>query len=229
MTFDLTEYEVSCIESIRTLFMGIPTHTYLFPKPKEESSEEVTDKQEVPVEPKEPKDDDEDNEDKNDEKADDEKKTKPKEELFTITEEKRLTWAVKMIDQDGSVVPRGAFVVKKDDEQVIVKNQTFFGMDKYQASKLYNFVHLRTPIHKTWENIVAQQYIDKSLDFADPVDDDIPYGCWSVQYEEIINTVVGRSLLWPGYVFYHKIQTPFYGGFYIGNGLKNVDLCFMLP
>jgi radial spoke head protein 9 len=35
-----------------------------------------------------------------------------------------------------------------------------------------------------------------------------------------------RSLVWTGYVGYHKANTQIFGGLYIGNGIKNVDLCF---
>ncbi|KAF0984503.1 hypothetical protein FDP41_000402 [Naegleria fowleri] len=235
MTFELTEYEISCIETIRTLFVGIPTHSYVFEKPKESVAKEPEKKPEAQSEQTENSDskgdeDEQSNEEKEEEESHSEKPKQPvKDETFTITEEKRLTWTVKSIDQDASVVPRGAYVVKKDDDKVIVKNTTFSGLDKYQAAKLYNFVHLRLPVDKTLENIVAQQFIDKNLDFADSIDDDIPYGCWTIQYEELLNVVVVRSLMWPGYVFYHRLQSQVFGGYYIGTGLKNVDLCFMMP
>jgi len=239
MTSELTPYEVSCIESIGTLFLGIPTHTYVFEKPVEPKAEQT--EEEVKTEPKDEKKEDEEDgnkdgedseakeEETKEETKEEEEKKPEKAEVFTITEEKRLTWVVSSIDDAGSVVPRGAYVIKKDDEKLVVRNCTFTGFDQYQATKLYNFVHLRTPTNKTLENIVAQKFVDTTLDFADPVDDDIPYGCWSVQYEDLLNVAVGRSLLWPGYVFYHQLQTSVFGSYYVGNGMKNVDLCFMLP
>jgi hypothetical protein len=38
------------------------------------------------------------------------------------------------------------------------------------------------------------------------------------------NTVLGRSLLWPGYHFYHEVGRRKFGGVYIGMGLKNLEL-----
>ena len=35
-------------------------------------------------------------------------------------------------------------------------------------------------------------------------------------------------MLWPGYVGYHRANSPIQGGVYIGDGLKNLDLAFML-
>lgn len=37
-----------------------------------------------------------------------------------------------------------------------------------------------------------------------------------------------RSLLWPGYAAYHLAHSEKYGGLYFGDGVKNVDLPFML-
>ncbi len=33
-------------------------------------------------------------------------------------------------------------------------------------------------------------------------------------------------MLWPGYVSYHRANSKIFGGLYIGNGIKNVDLPF---
>jgi hypothetical protein len=38
--------------------------------------------------------------------------------------------------------------------------------------------------------------------------------------------LTARSLLWPGYAFWHEIGTPAYGGLYVGDGVRNDDLCF---
>lgn len=37
-----------------------------------------------------------------------------------------------------------------------------------------------------------------------------------------------RSLLWPGYVGYHRTNSNIFGGAYFGTGVKNVDLPFLL-
>jgi len=47
-------------------------------------------------------------------------------------------------------------------------------------------------------------------------------------FDDTFNVVIGKSLLWPGYVFYHVPGTRTFGSYYIGSGEKNLDLCFML-
>lgn len=53
-------------------------------------------------------------------------------------------------------------------------------------------------------------------------------GTWSIQFDRGSGLIVLRSLLWPGYVFYHVPGTRRYGSLYVGIGEKNLDLPFML-
>ena len=46
--------------------------------------------------------------------------------------------------------------------------------------------------------------------------------------QETSHLVSMRSLQWPGYVFYHKAGTKRFGSLYIGDGLKNDELPFMI-
>jgi len=66
------------------------------------------------------------------------------------------------------------------------------------------------------------------FDFLDPVQGDLPRGCWSLQSDPSGTKVTLRSLLWPGYVSYHRAHSRIFGGLYIGDGRKNVDLPFLL-
>jgi radial spoke head protein 9 len=42
------------------------------------------------------------------------------------------------------------------------------------------------------------------------------------------SVIILRNQYWPGYYAYHRTNTPIFGGLYIGDGLQNVDLPFML-
>lgn len=42
-----------------------------------------------------------------------------------------------------------------------------------------------------------------------------------------MKTVLGRSLLWPGFNFYHALGSNKFGSIYIGDGTKNLELQFM--
>lgn len=66
-------------------------------------------------------------------------------------------------------------------------------------------------------------------DFLDNSALDKPHSSWSIVKDPINPTVVTiRNRLWPGYFAYHRSNTSLFGGVYMGDGLKNVDLAFML-
>lgn len=56
----------------------------------------------------------------------------------------------------------------------------------------------------------------------------VSLGSWSLQLEGAGQVCILRSLLWPGLTFYHVLMTPQHGYIYIGSGMKNLDLPFML-
>lgn len=64
--------------------------------------------------------------------------------------------------------------------------------------------------------------------FLDPVASDKPNQCWSIISDATNSVATLRSQLWPGYYGYHRCNTHIYGSVYIGDGIKNIDLPFML-
>ena len=64
-------------------------------------------------------------------------------------------------------------------------------------------------------------------DIFDSLAQDKPKGSWAVHVNSGCLATV-KSLLWPGYVFYHLGLTENYWGVYIGDGVMNKDLPFML-
>lgn len=72
---------------------------------------------------------------------------------------------------------------------------------------------------------------DKALernDFMDSVDTDKIKGSWSLQTDESGTEITLRSMLWPGYVGYHRTNSSVFGGVYMGSGIKCHDLPFLL-
>lgn len=53
-------------------------------------------------------------------------------------------------------------------------------------------------------------------------------GSWAIRYDTLKQVAMVRSLLFLGYGFYYDGAANTWGGFYNGDGLKNVDLIFML-
>jgi radial spoke head protein 9 len=64
--------------------------------------------------------------------------------------------------------------------------------------------------------------------FLDEITQDLPKHSWTVQKDAASSVATLRNLLWPGYYAYHRINTPQYGSVYIGYGIRNGDLPFML-
>jgi radial spoke head protein 9 len=79
----------------------------------------------------------------------------------------------------------------------------------------------------------------KTLDFLDPISEDLPKGwifqqrevnfagCWIMREDRTRDLVTLKSLKWPGFIFFHLLGTPHFGYGYFGNGQANTDIAFM--
>ena len=64
--------------------------------------------------------------------------------------------------------------------------------------------------------------------FLDDISADFPKGSWSLVKDTTESVANLRNNLWPGYFAFHRVNTTLYGGLYIGNGIRNNDLPFMV-
>ena len=64
--------------------------------------------------------------------------------------------------------------------------------------------------------------------FLDEVSKDTPKGMWSIQKDANGQTAIIRNNVWSGYTAYHKACSCDFGGVYVGDGQKNLDLVFQL-
>ncbi|XP_077090902.1 radial spoke head protein 9 homolog [Siphateles boraxobius] len=143
-----------------------------------------------------------------------------------VNEASRLATTMSNIDKDVSVVPRGAFT--KSPSGKVQINRSFGGLNPTEAAKLRNYLHFREPVNLKKKSILEMSDLNPALDFLDPLSEDIPKGSWSLQLERGGTVCVLRSLLWLGLTFFHVPQTPQHGYIYMGDGLINLDLPFML-
>ena len=60
----------------------------------------------------------------------------------------------------------------------------------------------------------------------DPIGKDTIKKSWSLQTDESGTEVTLRSLLWQGYVGYHRTNSSIFGGVYMGYGVRTQDLQF---
>ncbi|KAM8831596.1 radial spoke head protein 9 homolog [Spinachia spinachia] len=143
-----------------------------------------------------------------------------------VSEESRLAVTVHQIDEEASVVPRGAFV--KSPRGLVHVNRSFAGLSDSQAKKLDNFFHFRKAKNPNKKSVLEIGDLSPAIDFLDTLSDDVPKGSWSHQCECAGNVCVLRSLLWLGLTFYHLPMTPQHGYIYMGDGTRNLNLPFML-
>jgi len=105
------------------------------------------------------------------------------------------------------------------------------GLSESEAHKLVNYLHMHPPRQLFKKTLLQRANLDRSLDFLDPATEDVPGApnlCWSLQHDRGGSHVVIRSLLWPGYSFFHIPETCHYGSLYDGTGIYNIDLPFMI-
>ena len=62
----------------------------------------------------------------------------------------------------------------------------------------------------------------------DSLKDDELKESWSIQTDESKTEVTVRSLLWPGYIGYHRENSIVFGGVYMGTGLRCEDFPFLV-
>lgn len=147
-------------------------------------------------------------------------------EQVLLKEEDRLSATIRLIENEALIVPRGAFVQQPTGE--ITRNRLFDGLTAIEAAKHGNYFHFREAQSLKDKSLLYRANLDKAVDFLDPIDEDQPKGCWSLQFERGSALVLLRSLKWPGSAFFHVPGTQSYGCVYYGIGEQNKDIPFML-
>jgi hypothetical protein len=78
------------------------------------------------------------------------------------------------------------------------------------------------------KGLIARHEAVYTTEFLDPISTDKPNNCWSIHKDATQCVAVLRNNLWQGYYGYHRCNTSIFGGIYIGDGVANLDLPFML-
>ena len=143
-----------------------------------------------------------------------------------FTELNRLSTVVRAIDNDASCVPRGSQKITPEHE--LHPNTNFYGLNDANATTMGSWQHFRAPQSEMAKNNIDDDMVIFNNNFLDSIDLDQPKGVWSIQLDSQRRNVTVRNLLWPGSYAYHKLNSGIYGGVYIGDGIKNIDLPFMI-
>jgi len=149
-----------------------------------------------------------------------------------VKEEDRLATIIAEIDQEAMIVPRGAYL--RSPAGIVTRNISFSGLNQKQSTDLENWFHFTGPVKLPQKSILEQADSSAPIDFLDPASGDVPQiGSWSIQTEPgpgvDTSLVKLRNLHWPGAECCHVPETKQFARAYFGDGMKNINLPFMLP
>ena len=150
---------------------------------------------------------------------------KPNLKLKNLTESDRLSFVVRTIEHDTSIVPLGAFKMLPINE--IRRNDLFEGLSSDELGKIENYFHFRKIESQNKRDMIDMGKAVFDFSFLDCLSDDNLKCAWSIQTDSAKTVSNIRSLVWPGYFSYHKANTNLFGSVYIGFGIKNMDIPFM--
>lgn len=138
----------------------------------------------------------------------------------------RLHYIIKKIDDECSILPKGALIV--DASKRVIQNAYYTGLSYESALKTSAYLHFRKPLSLQGQLNLVKPGIIKSADFLDCIDKDIPTTMWSIKANECANSVYVYNVYWEGYSFYSILNSAEYGSVYLGNGIPNSDIAFMM-
>ena len=113
-------------------------------------------------------------------------------------------------------------------EHQVRRNEAFRGLKGEEALELKNYLHFRNvqcPQKKADLDLPNAPF---NKNFLDSAAHDMPKGTWNLQLDSRSERVLVRSLQWPGFQFYHRQGSNRFGSIYIGDGLKNLELHFIV-
>jgi len=137
-----------------------------------------------------------------------------------------LAYVVRAIENDCASVPVGAFKLTPAHE--LRYDEHFKGLNPKDAFTLDSWQHFRAPQDPSRISLISLEEAVFFRSFLDPLSSDHPSGQWSLQRDASNLLLTLTSLYWPGYISYHLALSPIFGYAYFGNGLKNVNLPFMM-
>jgi radial spoke head protein 9 len=143
-----------------------------------------------------------------------------------VSELNRLSQVVQSIENNCAVVPKGSykFTPLKDT----IKNEGFRGLSQEKAFSITNWQHFRVIQQAEKTGLIQRDEAVYNNNFLDDISADFPKGSWSLVKDTTESVANLRNNLWPGYFAFHRVNTTLFGGLYIGNGIRNNDLPFMV-
>ena len=130
---------------------------------------------------------------------------KPQIKKKNMTETDRLSYVVRTIDNETSVVPIGGYKMLPINE--LRRNDLFEGLNSEDLDKLEKYVHLRPVEDQSKKDMIAMGKAVFDFSFLYNIKDDPIKGSWSVHVDSTKTISTLRSLIWPGYFAFHNANT----------------------
>jgi len=140
-----------------------------------------------------------------------------------VTELDRVAVMVATIDKDCAMCPAVALIKKADG--TVTDSPTFTGLSFEKATAVSAYVLMNQPK----EVSVNADALTASTDFLTSCADIVPAGSLTCKFDEATSIATWRSLLYPGFMAYSVVGSAVCGYAYVGSGLANPDIAFMLP
>lgn len=142
-----------------------------------------------------------------------------------ITELDRLAYVVSELKANFAV-PKGS--MKYTPSGAIDYNEGFRGLAKADSLSLDNWQFSRDPKDEEILSLISRDEATYNVNCLDAVAKDFPKNAWSIQSDVTGTVATLKSHLWPGLISYHRCKTNIAGFFYMGDGVRNANLPFMV-
>lgn len=87
---------------------------------------------------------------------------------------------------------------------------------------------MRPPKDEEIKSLIARGEAVYNIDCLDSVAKDFPKKAWSIQSDTTGTVATLKSHLWPGLYSFHRCNTNIAGFVYMGDGIRNDNLPFMV-
>jgi radial spoke head protein 9 len=139
----------------------------------------------------------------------------------------RLQFTVLAIENDCHIMPKGS--VKLTELHEVRRNNAFRGLNLENAFLIGSYSHFRNIQNPQKQKDLMKDDAVFHSSFLDEASACKTTGAWSVQQGGTKKDIaVIRNHEWCGYTMFHKLNTKVHGACYIGEGVKNTDLNFLL-
>ena len=142
-----------------------------------------------------------------------------------VTELDRLAYVISKISENVAA-PKNAFKLVPAGK--LEFNEGFKGLSAEDSMRLENWRFIREPKDPEVLGLYEREEATFSEQCLDQVNKDYPHKAWSIHSDVTSTVATLKSHLWPGLYSYHRCNTQSYGYIYIGDGISNADLPFMV-